>query len=318
MGGNDYKIEYITNQLKKSFGNNKKYECYCVTRIYHLLNRDDIQIVTQKLLYSEEKEKAFADLYFPQINVWIEIDEDYNKNQKKAEKKRTLKAIEKEKELKYLLEEAISIKKLEKPYRIDVSSDDISYINEQIDTVVKKLQDKIDAMESAGTFYTWEGANIDPSFFIKKGIINSSDNDLFKTIKDVSDLFNKDYKDKARIAYFNARNKEDSNEYVWCLKLSLNDNDYDNIRYLNTISYDGKTIYERDKNNNDVFYKYALENMTSDIRYVFVKYKHPDGIDGYKFKGVYKLDSEKTNSDKVRTWIKISDKIDLQSFFEED
>ena len=68
------KIEYITNQFKKTFG--KKYENYCITRIYHLLNRTDVQIITQQMFKRKnEKEIALADLYFPQINLSIEIDE---------------------------------------------------------------------------------------------------------------------------------------------------------------------------------------------------------------------------------------------------
>lgn len=61
------KIDYITNQLKKTFG--KKYENYCITRIYSLLNRNDIKIVTQQLFKRKGKKIALADLYLPQVNV---------------------------------------------------------------------------------------------------------------------------------------------------------------------------------------------------------------------------------------------------------
>ena len=40
------KKEYITNQFKKTFG--KKYENYCITRIYRLLNRLNVQNYSQK------------------------------------------------------------------------------------------------------------------------------------------------------------------------------------------------------------------------------------------------------------------------------
>ena len=35
---NTEKIDYITNQMKKTFG--KKYENYCLNRIYSLINRN--------------------------------------------------------------------------------------------------------------------------------------------------------------------------------------------------------------------------------------------------------------------------------------
>jgi len=49
------KKEYITNQLKKTF--NKKYENYCITRIYHLLNRNDVQIITQQMFHKKDDDK---------------------------------------------------------------------------------------------------------------------------------------------------------------------------------------------------------------------------------------------------------------------
>ena len=71
------KKEYIANQLKRTF--NKKYENYCITRIYHLLKRNDVQIITQQMFKRKEDGKiALADLYFPQINLSIEIDEPHH------------------------------------------------------------------------------------------------------------------------------------------------------------------------------------------------------------------------------------------------
>ena len=83
---NGYKViqmdkkEYIANQLKRTF--NKKYENYCITRIYHLLKRNDVQIITQQMFKRKEDGKiALADLYFPQINLSIEIDEPHHFSQ---------------------------------------------------------------------------------------------------------------------------------------------------------------------------------------------------------------------------------------------
>ena len=76
----DYKKEYITEQFRKSF--NKKYENYCISRIYHLLMRDDIQLITQQIFYRADGKHVMADAYFPQINVWVEIDEGHHEKQK--------------------------------------------------------------------------------------------------------------------------------------------------------------------------------------------------------------------------------------------
>ena len=61
------KKEYLTNQFKKTFF--KKYENYCVTRIYNLVNNLNLQIVTQQLFKRDNDKIALADIYFPQINL---------------------------------------------------------------------------------------------------------------------------------------------------------------------------------------------------------------------------------------------------------
>ena len=117
------KIEYITNQLKKTFG--KKYENYCVTRIYSLINRNDVKIVTQQLFKRKGKNIALADLYFPQINLWVEIDEGHHENQIQSDKDRTKEVIEMNKipnevKKKYEALEEVINPELEEPYRIVV------------------------------------------------------------------------------------------------------------------------------------------------------------------------------------------------------
>ena len=87
------KIDYITNQLKKTFG--KKYENYCITRIYSLLNRNNIKIVTQQLFKRKGKKIALADLYLPQVNVQIEIDEGHHLEQASDDFERTNEVIRK-------------------------------------------------------------------------------------------------------------------------------------------------------------------------------------------------------------------------------
>ena len=67
------KKEYIVNQLKRTF--HKKYENYCITRIIHKLDNEYIQFITQQLFKRPDGKFALADLYFPQLNISVEIDE---------------------------------------------------------------------------------------------------------------------------------------------------------------------------------------------------------------------------------------------------
>ena len=79
---NGYKViqmdkkEYIVNQLKRTY--HKKYENYCITRIIHRLDNEYIQFITQQLFKRPDGKFALADLYFPQLNISVEIDEPHH------------------------------------------------------------------------------------------------------------------------------------------------------------------------------------------------------------------------------------------------
>lgn len=72
------KYNFIKKQLSKT--NKKNDENYVVSRIWHLLNNPDVKMITQQYIVRdvETKTYALADIYFPQINMIIEIDEPYH------------------------------------------------------------------------------------------------------------------------------------------------------------------------------------------------------------------------------------------------
>ena len=69
------KYNFIKKQLSKT--NKKNDENYVVSRIWHLLNNPDVKMITQQYIVRdvETKTYALADIYFPQINMIIEIDD---------------------------------------------------------------------------------------------------------------------------------------------------------------------------------------------------------------------------------------------------
>lgn len=79
------KLDYISRQLARA--EKKKFEHYVVTRIWHLLNDTRIKIVTQQYV-SRREGKALTGMYFPQLEIHIEIDEGHHKNQIQADKLR--------------------------------------------------------------------------------------------------------------------------------------------------------------------------------------------------------------------------------------
>ena len=300
------KKEYITNQLKKTFG--KKYENYCITRIYHQLNRTDVQIITQQL-FKRDRGIALADLYFPQINLVVEIDEKHHKVQKDDDEKRTNEIIgNKLASLDEVIVEPIIIE------RIDVTKD-IETINNEITKIVGIILDKI--AKKGNKLGLWEVTYNMPEFYIEKGYVNFNENVKFRKVKEVSDLFNMGYKDGSQVTF---KHTGFANEYFWCPKLKLNDNDYGkSVPYTNEITLDGKYIYESAKEKNVKFVNDILKDPTQ-IRFVFGYYRDSSGENMYKFRGVFELDIDTTkqmieNKTYKRVWRKTNSRFEIKKYF---
>lgn len=306
------KMDYITNQMKKTFG--KKYENYCINRIYSLLKRDDIKIVTQQLFKRKGKKIALADLYIPQVNVWVEIDEEHHFSQNDLDIERTKEVIEENKisieaKRKYdALEEVINIE-LEEPYRIIVYNRSLEDINEQIDYVVNEINNRIKLL--GNKFVPWNSVNCYPEDFIKKGSISINDNAKFRTIDDIGKLFNINkvpFYQKLH-GYINIKD----NIYYWCPTVKINGDECNDNSWENEISDDGLLIYENEKDRKSGY----LEEVVNEkpIRYIFTKYRDETGNMIYKFKGVFELDVKESINKNIRIWKRISDSINLKVFF---
>ncbi len=295
------KKEYLTNQFKKTFF--KKYENYCVTRIYNLVNNLNLQIVTQQLFKRDNDKIALADIYFPQINLWVEIDEQHHDAQENADAQRTEEVLINNKINK--LEEVVHVQELEKPYRIKVAAGhEIEDINKQIDEIVKEINRRISAL---GEKLVWNCEDKDPSEFTGK-VIRYSDNVKFRTIEKVTELF-KNIRYRQQCAWFKIK----ENEYLWCPKLDLVENEYKNCKWKNKISLDGTEIYEslRDGEKED-------ENSLNwnEKRITFAYYNDENGFRMYKYRGIFILDKEATkkcNFEK-RVWKKCADELDLSKY----
>lgn len=298
------KTNYLIFQLGRT--NKKNYENYCITRIYHLLNRTDIQFITQQMFKRGESKIALADLYLPQLDVWVEIDESHDENQSDKDKKRTEEVINHKKNR---FEEIINIEN--EPERIIIINKTLDEINEQIDNIVKKIKEKIIEKEKNKTFVKWKVLFEQPEFYINKKSINVSDRAAFRTIKEVSDLFNKNYSGFQKGCF---DDKKEGKILVWCPKLKFEKTD--NGQWDIFISADGNTIEESSKLEKFNFKGYIdAFNQGYTTRYVFAKFRDSSGIDMYRFRGIFKLNVERTKKEEKAIWVKIGEEIDLSEYF---
>jgi very-short-patch-repair endonuclease len=261
-------LEFISRQLSRA--ENKTFEHYVVTRIWHLLNDTEIKFVTQQYV-KRPTGIALTDMFFPQLKVHIEIDEVHHKLQVEADKVR----------------EADILSALNhKIIRIDVTQS-LKGINNAIDSIVAELKE---IKKTLKDFNPWDfDAEQAPITYIKRGYIDLIDDVAFKTMVDAANCFGNNYKPKG-IWKGAAKNLKDFKTFIWFPKL------YPNNEWNNSISDDEQTIREyceiESKRNNHI--QLAIKDAAYS-RIVFARVRSPLGDVMYRFKGEYKLDIEETN-----------------------
>lgn len=122
------KREYIIRQIAKT--NKKNYENYVVTRIYHRLNRNDLKFMTQQYVNRPDGH-ALTDMYFPQLQLHIEIDEPFHKKQKKLD-------INRESDIIQATNHEI--------HRIKIT-EDLTKIDNQVESLVEQIKKNIEIKE---------------------------------------------------------------------------------------------------------------------------------------------------------------------------
>ena len=273
------KKDYIVRQLRRT--HNKRFENYVITRIWHLLDNLDIKIITQQYIVrpsddnGRKKGYALADLYFPQFNLIVEVDEEFHLGQQIMDKKRENDIVN-----------AVNFKIL----RIDTSGT-IESIHERIDEVVRFVKEL-----SKKDFKRWDyTSEFDSEQYIDKGYIDALDNALFLRQVDAYNCFGCGYKGIVQKSC--VKHKYIDNASIWCPKL------YDHGEWENKISFDESTIYERNKDE-DKNRKQVIKWIENErhVRYVFAQSKDNIGRTLYRFKGEYTLNEVKTRSLQKAVW----------------
>lgn len=284
-----WKTEYITKTLARTF--RKNYENYVITRIWHKLNRYDIKFITQQYV-SRRSGYALVDLYLPQLNMFIEVDEPPHNP--------TIDEI-REKDI-IILDKGIRFK------RIIIAEEygkerlvDIKKVDEQCDALVLKIKRRIRALSKSKAFKPWDEKEDDPQTYIKRGQISLADSVAFSRCADAANCFGHRYKNLQRGGVKHPLNDD---TLIWFPKL------YPHGEWQNEISEDGSVIRESniDKKKNKIEIQKRLESPRKK-RIVFAHGKDKLGIQRYRFKGVFELDREETDTKQCAVWKRIAEVI---------
>ena len=289
------KETYVTRNFQKISG--KRWELYVITRVIHLLNDPDIEYVCQQYINPpKNKEYYLADLAFPSLKLYLEIDEGQHggEGHQVADIKRDAEILEAtDWECK-----RIAVFVGHGNARADKK---LSSLNQEIDNFVKYVKNKKQSLIEKGGDISWNyEEKYLPKTFIKKQKINVKDNVVLLNHRDVLRLFG-----YSKGHYQRAVWKIDKlNQMVWFPKL------YSNADWVN--EFDEKTglicQYRKDLK------PHPIPTKDDYDRIVFAHQKNIFGQTVYKFHGVYVADLSK--SDPVKHYFKrIKTSIDLNNYF---
>jgi hypothetical protein len=173
------KQEYIVRNFAKL--KHKKWELYVITRVFHRLSDLDVEFICQQPIWSAERKRklSLVDMYFPQFNICLEIDEKHhnNEDQKRRDEDREERILDKRR--KQIGIENNNTLRIERIKIANLQGEDhnILEINSQIDSFIDKLRKE---KEQKGTL-TWNHENkFSATPFINKGCLRVEDRPMFR------------------------------------------------------------------------------------------------------------------------------------------
>lgn len=291
----DIKRDYLIKTLSRT--KRKDFENYIINAIWHKLGRDDVMPTTQQYILRSDGKYALVDLFFPQLNIGIECDEEYHISNKALDEIREIK-----------MEEALSAYEETSNFELFrvKAYENLHSINTQIEDIVGKINQRITEVD----FIPWD-PNIKPyETALEKGFLSVADRLEFSSIVELCKCFGKDYKGMQQ-SYFHIGN----NHQLWCPKLAI---EKEGVKYavsngwINLLSDDWNSIWET----NDDKSKVNIEGHNVYVerpRICFAKSRNALGLNMYRFVGVFKIDKERSNSDGT-LFVRISETINLEQF----
>lgn len=299
------KFEYLS-QMFNQRTNRKKYENYVVNAIYNRVGNSELVPVTQQFVRNPKDQRRYylLDLYFPQLNYGIEVDEGHHLNPENKESD-----VIREQDIRSAIscdEGRISIFKEENGKTQMRSFDEIEQqINDQVEKIKEKIEEKI---KTKGEL-KWETNEDLKNNVINKGEFSVSDNVDYRGITEIYNIIGHNAK-QLGWCFCKLNNKY----FLWVPTLAIKLEDGKIIssnNYENYLTEDHNEIIEYDKTGK------RLKNSPGDTgwdgekkRVVFMKMRDRFGKNCIKFVGVFKADS--VGTDGGRHYKRDSDNVTIE------
>ena len=265
------KDQYVLRNFSKI--QHKKWELYIITRIVHFLNDSDVEFVCQQLIRAHDGKRYLADLCFPSLKLYYEIDEaqhgsDEHKIKDEHRHREIIDATN-------FIEKRITVSDKNKKDR------DINQINIEVDEFIDFIKKRKKHFLSKGEFVPWNyETKFSPEPHLKRGYIDVKDNVVFLKHRDALRCFGYKGGHYQRAVW----RIKDSIKAVWFPKL------YKNNTWNNSLSNDFTKIIMKKNDNTKIKKPKKHEWM------VFAHYKDLLGQIVYKFLGEFHTSLEESNN----------------------
>lgn len=295
----DYKLEYMERLFAKI--SKKKTESYVISRIWHQLDDDRVKFVVQQYIKRTQDKYALADLYLPQLNIFIEINEPYHKNNVEVDKVRNEEIINKTHSELHIIDCGFIVKG--KNGKDEIHWKTLNEIHHRIKEVVSCIKQRVS--ELGENFKPWDEANtLSVEYHRNKGYLKVEDNECLRTTEDVAAVFGTKAKHRGFLRASGAAIPDKKNEIVWWPNT-------EHRLWHNELSEDGMFIYEYPKAEDKRAAHLDQWKESNQTRVTFLRYKDDLGFCFYRFVGVFRLNRDKSIRENKCVWEHVSDTYQL-------
>lgn len=284
-------VDFHSRMLRSIRG--KRFEVYAVSRIIHLLDDPEIEIVTQQPVRLDNGKLALMDLYLPQFRLAVEIDERHHFSESSRDADRV-------RELAIVKVASSDIR------RIKVEEEgSLAALRGKIDDLIESIRTLKAAAVAAGTFRPFVyGHRYDPDHWRSTGTITTDDDIQMHSMVDVCALFGK------QVQHWQRGVLPLTDTYrVWMPGLTQEGLSSRND-WKNTLSRDELTIVEEQLKDGTFSYDATVKSI------VFAKFKNPVFLTQYyRFLGVFEItDIEDLSNKKRVTYTRTASDVDLSQY----
>lgn len=291
-GAMDYKLAYMQQLFDKI--KKKKTESYVIHRIWDKVDDERILFKTQQKVERPDGSYALTDLYLPQLDLFVEVNEPYHELQREADNQRNDDIVK-------ITHHDLKVIRCSENIEGGIEWQSLTEIHKQIDKCVALIKERIAEKEQDGGLKPWDMSQwLTVDYHKSKGVLNAEEHDALSTIDDICELFGTQPKKRGFLRMGVADIPDNPNQELW-FPILKNDKDW-----VNELSEDKATFYENHKDpvKRESHVSNVLENHRQ--RVAFFKSKDALGVDVYHFLGIFDLDEEATQEQGRCVWKRIS------------